>query len=154
VFTVAATPNVPAGVWSATGIASITSGGVVTINAVGAGSIKYTYTSSAGCVSIKILSGTGYTCASRALSVNEERLISSNDFTMYPNPAKNYTNISIETLVGNGNILVTDLYGKVVKNQVLSIGSNTVDISSLSKGFYLVGVTTSEGKITKKLIIE
>ena len=46
VFTIVATPNVPLGAWTATGATSITSGGQVTINAVGAGSIKYTYLSS------------------------------------------------------------------------------------------------------------
>ena len=71
VFTVAATPNVPLGVWSATGAASITSGGVVTINAVGAGSVKYTYTSAAGCVSSRTMSGNGYTCAARGAIGNE-----------------------------------------------------------------------------------
>jgi hypothetical protein len=154
VFTVVATPNVPLGAWSATGFASITSLGVVTVNAVGTGSIKYTYTSAAGCVNSRTMVGTGYTCASRGISINNEPSAISNDFTMYPNPAKGFINLNVETLIGAGSIVVTDLYGKSVKTQNLSMGSNTVNISNLSKGFYLVSVITSEGKTTKKLVVE
>jgi len=57
-------------------------------------------------------------------------------------------------LVGEGQIIVTDLYGKTVKSQPLSMGNNTVDIANLSKGFYLISTITSEGKTTKKLVVE
>jgi hypothetical protein len=154
VFTVVATPNVPLGAWSATGFASITSLGVVTVNAVGTGSIKYTYTSAAGCVNSRTMVGTGYTCAARGVSVSGEGLVVSGDFTMYPNPAKGYINLNVETLVGKGSIVITDLYGKTVKTQALSMGTNTIDIAKLSKGMYFVSTITSEGKATKKLIVE
>jgi hypothetical protein len=153
-FRVVATPNVPAGVWSATGSASFAGYDTVKINAVGAGSIKYTYTSAAGCVSSRIMSATGYTCASRGVSVSSEGLVVSGDFTMYPNPAKGYINLNVETLVGAGSIVVTDLYGKIVKTQNLSMGTNTVNISNLSKGMFFISTITNEGKVTKKLIVE
>jgi hypothetical protein len=34
------------------------------------------------------------------------------------------------------------------------MGTNTINISSLSKGMYLVSVISSEGKTTKKLVVE
>ena len=34
------------------------------------------------------------------------------------------------------------------------MGNNKVDIANLSKGFYLISTITSEGKTTKKLIVE
>ena len=76
------------------------------------------------------------------------------DFAIFPNPAHSSINLNIKTLIGAGNIMVTDLYGKQVKTQALSMGSNNVDVSSLSKGFYLVSIITSEGKTTKKLVVE
>lgn len=100
------------------------------------------------------MSGNGYTCASRGVSLNNEPLATSSDFTMYPNPAKGFINLNVETLVGKGSIVVTDLYGKSVKTQALSMGTNTVNTSNLSKGFYLVSIITSEGKTTKKLVVE
>jgi hypothetical protein len=143
------------GVWSKTGVLSVTNpGGVVTTGAVaGAGSLTYTYTSAAGCISSRSITGNVVTCASRGV-VNNEQLVSSNDFIMYPNPAKSVISLQVDKLVGEGQIIVTDLYGKAVKTQTLSMGTNTLNIASLSKGFYLVSVVTSEGKNTKKLIVE
>jgi hypothetical protein len=152
-FRVVATPNVPAGVWSATGSASFAGYDTVIINAVGAGTIKYTYTSAAGCVNSRTMSGNGFTCAARGTMSNEQLAIS-NSFTMYPNPAKGFINLNVETLIGAGSIIVADLYGKSVKTQNLSMGTNSVNISNLSKGFYLVSIITSEGKTTKKLVVE
>ena len=154
VFTVVGTPNIPAGAWTAAGFASITSGGVVTINAVGVGSIKYTYTNVNGCSNSRTMVGNGFTCAARGVNTVDGQLSTVDGFTMYPNPAKGFINLNVETLIGKGSIVVTDLYGKTVKNQALSMGSNTVNISNLSKGFYLVSVITSEGKTTKKLVVE
>ena len=153
-FRVVATPNIPAGVWSATGFASFTGYDTVNVNAVGAGSIKYTYTSAAGCSNSRTMNGNGYTCAARGVSVSGEGLVVSGDFTMYPNPAKGSINLNVETLIGAGSIVVTDLYGKTVKIQPLSMGTNTVDIANLSKGMYFVSTITNEGKTTKKLIVE
>jgi hypothetical protein len=153
-FRVVATPNVPAGVWSATGAASFAGYDTVIINAVGAGSIKYTYTSAAGCVNSRTMSASGYTCAARGISVSGEGLVVSGDFTLYPNPAKGFINLNVETLIGAGSIVVTDLYGKTVKTQNLSMGTNTVNISNLSKGMYFVSTITNEGKTTKKLVVE
>ena len=34
------------------------------------------------------------------------------------------------------------------------MGTNTVDIAKLSKGMYFVSLITSEGKSTKKLVVE
>jgi hypothetical protein len=153
VFTVVGLPNIPAGAWSSTGVVGITNGGQVTINAAGAGSIKYTYTNAAGCSSSKTLLGNGYTCAARGVATNEKPE-TRNEFSMYPNPATSFISLNVNSLIGTGSIVVTDLYGKTVKTQVLCMGTNTVDITTLSKGFYLVSVITSEGKITKKLVVE
>ena len=128
--------------------------GTVKILGAGTGSIKYTYTSASGCSNSRTMSGNGVTCASRGVSMINDQLATTNDFTMYPNPAKGFINLNVETLVGAGSIVVTDLYGKAVKTQALSMGSNTVNTSNLSKGFYLVSVITAEGKNTKKLVVE
>lgn len=63
-------------------------------------------------------------------------------------------NLQMNMLVGEGQIMVTDIYGKQLKWQTLSMGNNQVDISSLSKGMYFVSIVTTEGKKTQKLIVE
>jgi hypothetical protein len=73
---------------------------------------------------------------------------------MYPNPAKSVVSLLVDKLIGTGSIVVTDLYGKTVKTQILSMGTNTIDIANLGKGMYFVSTITSEGKNTKKLIVE
>jgi hypothetical protein len=153
-FRVTATPNVPLGVWSTTGVPSLLGLDTISINGVGAGTIKYTYTSAAGCSNSRTLSGNGFTCASRGVNTVDGQLSTVNGFAMYPNPAKGLINLNVETLIGAGSIIVTDLYGKSVKTQNLSMGTNTVNISNLSKGMYFVSTITNEGKTTKKLVVE
>ncbi len=153
-FTVVGTPS--GGVWSKTGVINVTTpGGVVTTgNIVGAGTLKYTYTDANGCSNSRTMVGNVYVCAARGINTVDGQLSTVNSFTMYPNPAKSQVSINVETLVGTSNIIVTDLYGKVVKSQTLSMGTNTINISKLSAGMYFVSIITSEGKQTKKLIIE
>jgi len=153
-FTVVGTPTSLASTWSANGGISVTSAGVVTINAIGTGSLKYTYTNANGCSNSRTMIGTGYTCASRGTSVNENLLSSDKNFVIYPNPAKTNFSLMVDKLVGKGQIIVTNLFGKEVASQNLSMGVNTIDINNLAKGFYLVNVVTSEGKSTQKLIVE
>jgi hypothetical protein len=73
---------------------------------------------------------------------------------MYPNPAKSFISLNVKALIGAGSIVVTDLYGKQVRTQALSMGNNTMDVSSFAKGIYFVSTITSEGKTTQKLVVE
>jgi hypothetical protein len=97
-------------------------------------------------------------CAARANSTstidNSVWSMDNGQWTLFPNPARSFISLNIETLIGRGSIIVTDLYGKTVKTQALSMGTNTVDIAKLSKGMYFVSLITSEGKSTKKLVVE
>jgi len=101
------------------------------------------------------MSGNTAVCpGAKGVNTVDGQLSTVNDFTMYPNPAKGYINLNVEALVGAGSIIVTDLYGKTVKTQALSMGTNTIDIAKLSKGMYFVSTITNEGKTTKKLVVE
>jgi hypothetical protein len=93
-------------------------------------------------------------CAARGINgATNEQQETRNEFTMYPNPAKSFISLNVKTLIGAGSIVVTDLYGKQIKTQSLSLGINTMDVSRLSKGMYFVSTITSEGKTTKKLVV-
>jgi hypothetical protein len=145
------------GTWAYTNptVGTITSAGVVSFIGVGSGAIVYTYTDANGCSNSKTMPGTVANCPiPKGVNTVDGRLSTVDGFTMYPNPAKSFISLNVETLIGTGSILITDLYGKTVKTQGLSMGTNTVNIANLSKGFYLVSMITNEGKNTKKLIVE
>jgi len=64
----------------------------------------------------------------------------------YPNPAKDVVTIAIET-TEDATIVVTDLSGKIVMNDVLSFanGNATVNIADLQSGMYVFNVTLENG---------
>ena len=144
------------GLWTTTGCISATTLGIATINTTGAGSLTYTFTNANGCASRRTMTGAGFMCAVRLASGKSvaTSVKSSNDFSLFPNPAKSVIDVKVETLVGTGTIVITDLYGKTIKTQPLSMGNNNISIDNLSKGIYLISIRTSEGKTTKKLVVE
>ena len=80
--------------------------------------------------------------------------------SLFPDPATDNANIHF-TLMGNQqiNILVCDLMGKTIleiNRGELSAGeySETLQLSSLSKGMYLVKVQGDKSSACKKLILE
>ncbi len=85
--------------------------------------------------------------------------ISVSSSALYPNPASNSTTLSID-LKSNSkvNIAIMNMVGQTVKTSVAEgqAGANSinVDLSSLSKGVYLVNVKVDNTSSTKKLVIE
>jgi hypothetical protein len=81
----------------------------------------------------------------------------SNDIAIYPNPAHNVVQINLqntsETLT---SIKIFDVLGKTI-NSIDNIKANqtSIDVSNLSKGVYLLELTSEHNlKQIKKLIIE
>ena len=64
----------------------------------------------------------------------------------FPNPAKDVVTIAIET-TEDATIIVTDLSGKVVMNNVLSFanGNAIVNIADLQSGMYVFNITLENG---------
>ena len=150
-FTVVGSPA--GGTWSSTGVITVnaTSGAVLTGATPGAATLKYTYTNTAGCSNSRTMNGNVVGCSPRGVAANTNTASESNElFTVYPNPAKGAININADYVTTGGQITITNLMGKQLKAQVLSVGNNKLDISNLSKGFYLVSVITTEGKKTQK----
>lgn len=151
-FTVLGSPA--GGVWSATGVVTVSPGGVVNTGlTIGSGAVRYTYTNPAtGCNSYREISGSVVACVPRGVS--SEQSIVNSQWSLFPNPAHSVIHLKIESLVGAGSIVLTDLYGKQVKEQSLSLGINTIDVSNLAKGMYLVSVIANNQKQTQKIIVE
>jgi hypothetical protein len=72
------------------------------------------------------------------------------NFEIYPNPATTMLNIANTNNVEIKNISVTDINGRVVKNETGSL--TQINVSDLNAGVYFVTIEAAEGKTTKKFI--
>lgn len=153
-FTLVGTPS--GGTWSSsnTAVFTVTSGGLVTT--VGTGTATLTYKVGTGnCSNQRSITGTVVTCASRGVNIqagNSKNGLET--FTVYPNPASSFVNVYADKLSGEGTVTITDLYGKQLKQQKLASGNNRIDFAGLTKGYYLISITTANEKRTEKLIVE
>lgn len=96
-------------------------------------------------VTVKYTSGT--------VGVEEEKVAISN---VYPNPAS--TQITFDYVVGHeeGNIVITDLTGKVVRTSILPAYStkHVIDLNGLNEGVYIYSFYSKNKAIaTKKFIV-
>ena len=151
IFTVVGNPS--GGLWSSTGVLSVnaTTGIVNTGNTVGAGNLIYTITVN-GCKNSRTITGTVATCPGSRSIANNPSL--ENDYMIYPNPAKKIIHLYINTLIGDGKMTLNDIYGKQLKMQSVSIGDNSIDVSTFTKGCYFIHISTGDNKLVKKVIIE
>lgn len=90
---------------------------------------------------------TGNTCATLGNSDfdNETRI------TIYPNPSTGIFNIVSQQ---NISVEIYDLLGKLVYNQSLANGTNSIDISNFNTGVYLLKVTDDNGKSESHKLIK
>ncbi len=89
------------------------------------------------------------------LEVNE--YVTTNEFTMYPNPLS-YGNLTLDMTSTSSEVFVSiiDLSGKqVYSNKYSNQGSQIqrLDLSDLTSGLYIISLESDLGKISKKLII-
>ena len=73
----------------------------------------------------------------------------SSDFSVYPNPARDYILIKNERLEGEV-IQILDLAGKLIIQSTIQSFENKINIEDLESGIYFVKVGTQ----SEKLIIE
>ena len=84
------------------------------------------------------------------LSVEEENELSG--LSLYPNPAKGIVNIQVPSGIKDIKIEVFDNAGKQIAMQLSP--ENTIDVSNIASGLYLITITSDDIKTTKKLIVE
>ncbi|MEO7976688.1 T9SS type A sorting domain-containing protein [Flavobacterium sp.] len=114
-------------------------GGIITISSVPAGNNVISKGDTANLFYIK----TAY--ATLGLGDN----IEASKLSLYPNPVSDQLYISSESQKIE-NVMIYSLSGTIVKN--VSRVVESIDMSNLATGNYLVRVTTGEGIITKKII--
>ncbi|MCW1147106.1 LamG-like jellyroll fold domain-containing protein, partial [Flavobacterium lacisediminis] len=89
----------------------------------------------------------GNTCATLGNSDFENV----NSITIYPNPSTGIFNIVSQQ---NVSVEIYDLLGKLVYNQSLANGTNSIDISNINTGVYLLKVTDANGNSESHKLIK
>ena len=75
-----------------------------------------------------------------------------NSVRVYPNPVNNILNVeSVNTI---NQIKMYNVYGALISNIAVNTQHQQMDVSSLIPGTYLIQITTSNGIITKRVIIQ
>ena len=84
--------------------------------------------------------------SNETLSISENKLAS---FAVYPNPSSGLVNFNLPSGVLAQKATLSDITGKQIG---VTIENNSIDISRLDKGVYMLNLETSEGNVTKKII--
>jgi len=91
-------------------------------------------------------------------SIESNQFINGLKYTLYPNPAADWMNIDMEVQqVGEYNVIIHDLTGKLIKNQNLgnlSLGkvSTSIEVFDIPTGNYILSITNGTKGLSKKFI--
>lgn len=69
---------------------------------------------------------------------------------IYPNPIKELFKISV---IEDADYEIISLNGQIFKSGIINIGENTIDVSFLNIGIYMIRLKTKSGSFIKKLIL-
>lgn len=91
-------------------------------------------------------------------SITTTNAMSTNDylstkFSVYPNPANNFLNISGSDALQMSAVKITDINGREVLNSSFSnTDAAQVNVANLASGLYIVSITSEQGVATKKFM--
>ncbi len=90
---------------------------------------------------------------SAALGVEENTGVDF-DFKIFPNPAKQFLNIQINSFEPGSKVTITDVSGKMIYTTIIGNKLSTIDTRTFSKGVYFLTVQHKMKSLSKKIIIE
>ncbi|WP_299312984.1 Ig-like domain-containing protein [uncultured Aquimarina sp.] len=143
------------------GVATNLSGGGLSYNATITAITSATITININADSLRDLYGNGNTAAAQfsidfdnTLGIDDENL--TNGISIYPIPSNNIINISGEINLSLKRVEFFDIQGKLILYKKLNRGSitNSIDISSIRSGLYLMMIYSERGSTTKKILKE
>jgi len=79
----------------------------------------------------------------------DDELNMEDNLVVYPNPTTGKIKISG---IEKGEVMVLDVFGRIVKNVEIVDDKNELDLSILPSGIYYLQMTQSSGSIKKKII--
>jgi hypothetical protein len=84
----------------------------------------------------------------------KEQAIASN-FKIYPNPVQNELTINMKEEAGNAaEAKVMDMMGRIVLAKSLNQAQNTISVSEIPTGTYILWISTEKGSFTQKIVKE
>ena len=83
------------------------------------------------------------------LSLHEEI---TSEIKIFPNPVGNMLHIHLTEIVEDSNLTIYNVLGKIVLNQKINTTVNSVDVSSMASGLYLLSIQTENSSKTFKFI--
>lgn len=89
------------------------------------------------------------------VGIEEEAL--NNSFSVSPNPASHEVNIVFSKLNGNYNIILTDMYGRVVAKEAANIYNgfrHTIDVSDFAAGIYMLNINNGRTSASQKIVVQ
>ncbi|MBX2904911.1 MAG: Ig-like domain-containing protein [Taibaiella sp.] len=149
------TNPVPGGVWTSSSPVNASvdvTTGVVT--GVSAGTAVITY-SIGSCFAVRKLIVVD--CSSfTGRETGVESITAAASFSVFPNPASGYLNISWDAEIGKADIILTDAVGhEVARYQVdgKANGKQQIDLANLADGMYMVSVRSETAQFTSRIVI-
>ena len=85
------------------------------------------------------------------VGVNE---YTTNDVVIYPNPAKDMVNVTLNEDSENISWTLINMHGQVVKKMNEVSGSFEIDLNDVDKGIYFLNVSVDDKPIIKKIVVE
>lgn len=94
-------------------------------------------------------------CLNVSANVGINGVDSKNYFIVYPNPSNGKLNINLNLEGTKGLLIVTDVMGKTVYSQVLSLSqkNNELDLSTLAEGVYTITLKGEKVTLSKRLVL-
>lgn len=89
---------------------------------------------------------------STGLNLNTSNYNFDSSVFVYPNPAGNTLNYSMNDLITVNSVRITDVTGKSITNFNANLNQNSIDVSSLASGVYFVTFISEQASVTKKFI--
>lgn len=77
-----------------------------------------------------------------------------NSFNVYPNPSNGQITVTIDEQFNNSQVTVLDLTGRVVYTNTITSSTQAFDVSYLAKGKYIINIATTEGKVSKTIVLQ
>ena len=93
-----------------------------------------------------------FIASAQSVNAKQDTKPKAEEFSIYPNPAFDDVVYVSTDIVGQKDIAIYDVFGKMVFRQPLH--SARLDISKLDPGVYLLKLTTGNRVLTRKLIVK
>ncbi|MCX6294609.1 MAG: T9SS type A sorting domain-containing protein [Bacteroidetes bacterium] len=85
-------------------------------------------------------------------SVPIQVISNNNSLSIYPNPAKENITINFTSSSKNVSVRIYDATGRLVKNIHIQSGENSINISELENGLYLLNLQDGNNSVTKRFV--